>query len=541
MSKKQAQSKTTTEKTLLTTVQPTGNDTKSQQYLPLIFCSLLGIWYYYMFSVSEGLYQHDETGHMLDMLGFWEHPLDTMINLWSRGGYKILYAISGAMGEKAIVITNILFTCGSAYLTWLVAKKLELKHAWLGFFLFGLQPFILNLSFRCYPEVPTMFFSILLIFFYLRKQYIWAAVTASFLFTLRQEMAVFAVFLGVFFLVKKRWLPFLLLAWAPIALGCVGWYKTGNPMFIVDTLVQGGFADTYQRNGFFYLWLMIPEIVGAIIAILFISGYISVFTGDKESRKQQFRKFHSVFILFTVYFLMHCVFTSKSFGFGRSGGLGRFIIVVSPCIALIALAGLNFYSSIQASVKTKFKLFAVSFLTLVFYLLSLESIMPAVFNSLVVMSAVDKNAFAIMVSAVIIFLLIILKPQNTQLYAALLAGILFLYTIISVKPIALTAEDETMKDAADWFWNSPYAKDKVHAAHSLFTYYGMKNGGDYRHVMGLDSTTLVNAPKGEIFVIDNHYALKSVSPELLNKSKLVVLQQFNIQGAPFAAVILQKQ
>jgi len=513
----------------------------SPAYLPLLACILLGIYYWITYTITDGLYQHDEAGHLIDMLSFWDHPLDTLVGLWSRGGYKVLYCIPALGGMTAIVFTNILFSCGAAWFTFQVARQYELKQPWLVIFLFGLQPFIINLSFRCYAEVPTMFFSVLLLFLYQQKKYIATAIVVSFLFTLRQEMAVFAFLLGFFFLFKKKWLPFILLIWAPLALSILGWLKTGNALYIVDSVLQGGVTDTYQRNGFFYLWLMLPEITGVVILVLFLTGYLSLFTGGKEIRRQQWKKFHALLLFFTVYFLMHCAFTSKSFGFGRSGGLGRFLIVVSPFIAIIAQVGFHWLSNAAVKARQRLLLFSLSFLLLLIFLLSVKKIMPLVFNGFTVVVLTSENLLFLFLAVALTWLVLLFNSRNTTAFACLVAVIIFLSAVMTVKPLERGAEDETMKYMAEWFWHSPYAGRPLHTTHVLFTYYSLDGGFGKGQTIEFDSLSVVNMKKGDLFLYDNHYSYRNVSTALLDSSRISLVKEFNLPGSPFVAYLLEKR
>jgi hypothetical protein len=150
----------------------------ARRLLPLL-CGLLFVYYFVFSLVSNGYYQHDELGHLTQILGFWRSPLLYLTDPWSRGGYKLLYAIPALLGYYAVVTTNILFTVGAAWNSYRIARAYQLKYAWLAILLTGLQPFVINLSFRCYAEVPAMFFVTLLVYLYLQKRWIWVAVIQS--------------------------------------------------------------------------------------------------------------------------------------------------------------------------------------------------------------------------------------------------------------------------------------------------------------------------------------------------------------------------
>lgn len=509
--------------------------------LPVLLCVLLAVLYGIVYDKTEGLYQHDEAAHLLDMLNFWDHPLDTITGLWSRGGYKILYCLSALGGYPAIIFTNILFTAGTAWLTWRVARGYQLPQSWLAIVLFGVQPFVINLSFRCYAEIPTMFFTVLVLRLWQMKRYMAVAIVVSFLFTLRQEMMVFAILAGIFFAWRRKWIPLLLLAWAPLVLGLLGWLNSGDPLFLVHSILQGGVTDTYQRNGFFYLWLMFPEVMGSVVVMLFTTGILSFLVGNRPDRLQRLRRFHAVLILFGVYFLMHCAFTSKSFGFGKSGGLGRFLVVVAPCVAIIAHTGFAWLADAARAKRHRVIIACISAIILLMFIASVKEIMPYVFNAFTVMILEKEQVFLVVLATAVLLLIILLSGRMNSVGAGVLAVIIFFGALVSIRPLERGAEDETMKLVSDWYWHSSYAGRPVHTAHILFTYYGLDESGSRKPFPGFDSLSLVNAKPGDLFLYENHYAWRNVSPQLVDKSRLLVIKEFNITGSPFAAVLLEKR
>src|SRR5688572_22913396 len=91
------------------------------RWLPPLLCGLLFVYYFVVSRISTGYYQHDEVGHLMQILGFWRSPLVYLTDPWSRGGYKLLYAIPTLFGYYAIVTTNILFAVGAAWISYRIA------------------------------------------------------------------------------------------------------------------------------------------------------------------------------------------------------------------------------------------------------------------------------------------------------------------------------------------------------------------------------------------------------------------------------------
>ena len=506
----------------------------------LIHARILTVLFFIFFWVysqySDGFYQQDEIGHYLQIIDFWSNPLSYLLDMWARGGYKLIYALPGLLGKQGVIFTNILFSASSCYLAYLIARHYRLKYPLLAIVFTGMQPFVLNLSFRCYSEIPSMFFMTLLVYVFLKDKYKTAALLASFLFTIRQELAVFALLLGVFFLIKKQWLPCLLLAVAPVALNILGWIKYNDAVYVWNMMTKGGLQDTYARNGFFYLWLMLPEIMGIIIFYFMMLPFIGFLF--KSGKWQTLKKYAVLLLAFGIYFLMHCAFTSKSFGFGRSGGLGRFLMVVLPLGAVIALGGVNYLIS---EAKRAHKLISVvmSLVVIAVFFSYQEEILPAVFYGYVSLADVSRNLNALVLAVLCCFILIFFQRSGTYISMAI-TGILIIYGLSVIKPIELNAEDTLMSDASGWILsNAPEAK-KIYSDHIMFDYFYRDGGGQKAVLSGYDSTTLTTSKPGEIFVFENHYAIKKVNPDRFNNGQFQILKEFSDNSSNVKSFIIRK-
>jgi len=509
---------------------------KNQNYIALFLCIFLMIYFWIVCKKTEGYYQHDEITHFYQIINFWNNPLLYILNLWSRGGYKILYAIPGTFGENAVIFTNIFFTSASCYIAYLIAKKYNFKYPLLAIIFTGLQAFIINLSFRCYPEVPCMFFTVLMSYTYINKKFILTALIASFLFTIRQEMAVFAIILGFVFLFQRKWIPFLLLAIFPLALNILGWLSYGDPIYVLNMFIKGGIQDTYQRNGFFYFWIMLPEICGIVIFYFFLLTGVG-FLLDKN-KWSIFKKYHSVLVVFCVFFLMHCIFTSKSFGFGRSGGVGRFMIVISPMIAIIATGGLNYLISNRA-LKYRLLTICLTMAVIISFFTFYDTLLPKVFNSYETVSSYTENMQSIIIALASCLLFVIIPASRKSIYVVLCI-LPLLYSFLCIKPVQLNAEDAILRDAANWVETNLPNQKVIYSYHIVFQKFYDLAGGDYNKLQGYDSTTIVKAKPGDVFVFENHYAIKQVNGNLFNTGRFKILKDFGYQGVNFQTYVLQK-
>jgi hypothetical protein len=508
------------------------------RWLPPLLCGLLFVYYFVVSRISTGYYQHDEVGHLMQILGFWRSPLVYLTDPWSRGGYKLLYAIPTLFGYYAIVTTNILFAVGAAWISYRIARAYELKYAWLAILLTGLQPFVINLAFRCYAEVPAMFFVTLLVYLYLKKRWVWVAVVASYLFTIRAELVVFALLLGGYFVIQKKWIPFLWLGIAPLILNILGFFLNGDPLYVWHIMVQGGVKDTYMRMGFFYFWLMLPEISGMVVIFPFITGYLSILYRAKE-KWVALKKYHAVIIVFTVYFLMHCAFTAESFGFGRSGGVGRFMLVILPMVSVIALIGINFLVA-DENKWYRLVLCSIAFLLLLLLWWRMDKVAPLVYYGYATLNFKMYN-IAALATTFIIATTLIFEAEGRALMAGFLALIVSVYTLRSVKPVPIIGEDKNLVTAVSWLYQSKIRTHQVFANHPVAIYEYGKQIHDLWQVNGYDSNTVAHAQPGDVFVLEEHYTDEGIGKQLLSSNDFKVLKKVDSNDTKLPAWVVQRK
>jgi hypothetical protein len=365
-----------------------------------------------------------------------------------------------------------------------------------------------------------MFFVSLLVYLYQQKRWVWVAVVASYLFTVREELAIFALFLGVYFVVQKKWIPFLCLGIAPIILNILGFFVFGDPLYVWHMMVQGGLKDTYVRMGFFYFWLMLPDISGMVVIFLFITGYLAILYPGRENWSR-LKKYHAVFIVFTVYILMHCAFTAQSFGFGRSGGVGRFMLVILPMVSVIALIGINFLVA-NENKWYKLVLCCIAFLVLLLLCWRMDKIAPLVYYGYTTIECKTYN-IAALIATLIIATALIFTTRRQTFFAALLGLTVSLYALSCVKPVPMIGEDKNLVTAVSWFCQSGIHPHQVYANHAVACYEYGKRMHDPWKTKSYDLNTVVHAQPSDVFVVEEHYTDERVCHLLLSSGDFKIL------------------
>ena len=241
------------------------------EYVYWLFTGAIFLFYFVFSFRFEGFYTHDEVGHFLNMQDFWT-DWTNVLGIWAKPGFKFVYIIPSLLGTTAVTMTNCLFTALTAYLTGLLAKEFKVKDRILVMALVAFIPMLYQIAYRNYAEMVTALFLVGSMYFYKKERFILSALLASYLFPLRQEMALVGVFMGMVFLYRRQFLPIVALAWAPIALNLVGWAGTGDPLYLLSSL-SGGTGD-YKELGFFHIWKVFLPAMGVVLTPLFLLGIL---------------------------------------------------------------------------------------------------------------------------------------------------------------------------------------------------------------------------------------------------------------------------
>ena len=179
-----------------------------ERYYVLAAVAFTGL-YFGLSYLSEGYFQDDEVGHFVTAYEFWKDPF-SIFTYWSRPGFKILYVIPALFGIKGVHLIASLIAGGTAYLASLLAKEYGVQNRILALVLCGFQPLFYQISFRTYAEIAGAFLLVLMLVFYNRKQFVFSAIVSSYLFSVRQELVILSLLLGVAFLWRREyqdWTP----------------------------------------------------------------------------------------------------------------------------------------------------------------------------------------------------------------------------------------------------------------------------------------------------------------------------------------------
>lgn len=507
-------------------------DVKYFKYYWLIIPFLTIIYFIFSF-FSDGFYQDDEVAHYINMRDFWSEPWIIMSN-WGKPGWKILFVIPSLLGYKSIQFLNSLVTAIAAYSVILLSRQLKLRNALIAGILFGLQPLVLQLSFRSYAEIFTgLLLTLSLMCFFKNKFYI-SSLLCGWAFTVRQESALLCLILAIYMVINKKYLPILFMALFPLLLNLFGFIHSGDPLWAISEMKSLSDFNLGIERGFLHYFEVYIYIIGPVSFTLMIIGILYALY-QKNNREFLSRELILYLFFFTV-FLFQCYLVIK----GTNPGSWRYLLQVSPLAAVIGLIGFNELLCIKNKKYVLYSLIATIMLTLLFF--SKEA------TGLYITQTVEYSKLIVIILLTVTAVFLILWSKKIK-YVEVLIIVFILttgYTFLTEKPKQKGPQNITVNQVADWYNQNLKNSKQVLYNHNLILFYGNIFGNERQKFKILNMKNLNDAPQGTVVIWDSHYSYR---PEYKNDTQLDFLQknpnykflnQFYSSDKRFAAFIFEK-
>jgi tetratricopeptide (TPR) repeat protein len=472
----------------------------------LVLTLFVAAAYYIYSAVSEGMYQHDEAGHFINMRSFWHDP-NVILGNWPKVGYKLIYAIPSLFGEGVVTIVNCLFAAFTAYFGYKVVRQLGGRFALLAFVLIASQPMWVQLSFRHYSEIITAFLIVLSLYFLFNKKLILAAFIISYITLIRQEFYVILGIFGIYLLVQRNFRAILVAAIPPVLYNVWGWIASGEPFYLVTQVLNtsSAYGGAYPRQGFDHYPLLAESIFGIVAIMLFF-----VYAGTKIMNWKKVNWF--ILIPAVLFFLMHCIFNSKSLDFGpSSGGNHRYMAVITPLLAILGALSLD--EVLQMKRRYLVLVVVVPVLFIAGYFWSFEP--DGIFLG-------DIRDWRPLIVGSLVGALLIIPVRNTAIITATLVLLAIFNTVTSIQPIPNSTENETMEEVVKWYQmevrrERPLVPSgigidentQIYTNHSLFFYYQDKTAYDFvNRSYRITIERIDTASIGALILWDSHYSYR---------------------------------
>ena len=285
---------------------------------------------------SDSVYHDDDLTHYL--FARWSSVFpECLLHIWGRPGLTIPLAAVAWIGDShtgwhACRILSAMATALSTILAIRLARRLGVQHlAWIALFAY-LQPLNAILAYTTLTENFCALYLVAACVYLVEKRLLIASAIFSLVLVTRHEAMVFLPIWCIAILVTcQSWrnlaTTIALSLWAPILHNVAFWMVFGEWPLKMYSAPHG--SSQYLPAG----WLAyIPHALMAltpVVAAISLVGGISLIARGKLL----------VPALAGVFLLTHIVI--RALGIFASGGYGRFLVTISPLIAIMAAAGLD--------------------------------------------------------------------------------------------------------------------------------------------------------------------------------------------------------
>jgi hypothetical protein len=316
----------------------------------LTVCAAAGMAMLFLFDDSC---QQDGGQHYLFARWAWVHH-ELFVGVWSRPLYTSVYAFPALIGYRAARMLTVLICLAVSYQTWRLAEDLKIDRAPLAIALVWLQP---SFFLFCADNMTEPIFALVYVValrLHHRGRIKVGMIVASLMILARPEGFFLGILWGVWILTERRGdgaAPRLSVSLVLLATGAFAWWLaafaiSGDPLFIKhDWPANWPVTGTiYGAAGLYAYPIRLPESVGLFLLPPFFYGLFHLL---------KHRRLGTLTSSFLLLLVLHTIL--RAYGLLGSAGYPRYLVAISPAIALITLAGWNEMAKLFARVPRAFK------------------------------------------------------------------------------------------------------------------------------------------------------------------------------------------
>ncbi len=273
-----------------------------------------------------------------------QHP-ELFLDHWAKPLFVLLSSPFSQFGFKGMIIFNCLAVSLTLFFTSRTSRNLGLQHSWMVFVFILFCPLYFKLIFSGLTEYMFGLFLIIPIFCITKKQYIPAAIIASFTPFIRSEGLIFIGILGLFFAVIKKYREIPMLMTGHIIYSILGFFYYKDFFWVFTKIPYGNMGSPYGHGQLFDFVHRLNYVIEKPMYILLLLGFFALIYRFFRSGVQWKMDPDRVLVYgtFLSLFAAHGIFWWL--GVFNSMGLPRVLISLVPEIALIALIGFEFIAS----------------------------------------------------------------------------------------------------------------------------------------------------------------------------------------------------
>lgn len=416
----------------------------------------------------DGIVQFDDLTHYLYARWAWTWPA-YLLDDWGRPGFTVFYFLPAGLGWAACRILSAALSTAAALAAFEIARTLGLRRAWLVIPLVYVQPLFFQLSQTTLTETPMAFYLTLSVMLALQGRWTASAALLSPAFVTRHEAIIFLP-LWLFFAWRSRvslWRLWPIL-WAPLAVNFLA------PFAGVNAPIARLFTPTpstqYGRGGWLTFFCRSLEAWGPGVTLLAITG----FTATARRRG-------GAIVAATIALYFAAQTNIRALGLYDSGGYARFLVPISPLVAVVALSGWEQLWSLDRERWRRSALIAGNAMLLLWIALERQLVLYAARRDLAAeipelhqaVAVVRWSALALALLAIIVAALSYSRTPRRwprALMPTALAALILLAVYALCHPLRQPAEAAIIADARSWLAESGLGDREIISANVWLDY-----------------------------------------------------------------------
>ena len=286
----------------------------------------------------------DSLLHFLYSKGSFSHP-EFFLHHWAKPVFVLASAPFSQFGFKGIILFNCLMVALITHFTFLTARALHLKYAWLVFVLILSCPLFLKLAFSGLTEYLFGLVLIISVYLAIKSRYLAAVIVVSFLPFVRSEGLIVLGVFGLFLVFRRRFVLLPLLLTGHLVYSLAGFFYYRDFFWVFTKIPYRNLGSPYGSGKLFDFVHRLNYVIEKPVFVLLVIGLAALFIRLLPGRPKR-EGDGGLWLfggLFMAVFIAHSLFWWL--GIFNSMGLPRVLIPLVPVIALIALAGIGTVSS----------------------------------------------------------------------------------------------------------------------------------------------------------------------------------------------------
>jgi len=306
----------------------------------LIIISVVLIIIHWLSTGVDG--ETDSIGHFQLARYAFKYPA-YFLDHWGKPLFTILAAPFAQLGYQGALAFNMLCGLMSAWFGYQIAKRMEVKYAWVAIVFTIFTPVYLFIIFTSLTEILFSTVLIAAIYLFISKQFTWSAILISFIPFARAEGMMFIMLFIPALLMVKSYKSIIFLFTGFVVFSIVGWPLYHDLLWFFTKMPYGSSGSAlYGSGSFWYYFEKMDYIMNYPLLILGFVGLLVMISELKNGLKNyRDTKFITMYFLIIPSFFGFILAQSFLWWQGMLGVLAstRFIACVLPLGAIISLKG----------------------------------------------------------------------------------------------------------------------------------------------------------------------------------------------------------